>query len=91
MPSSYLGENKNAIAEKHAEATENDSAMLSEERLKRFRHDNVLKVYSTFLDYTPFSDEGDRLGGRIAQLVSRNGWITTVVTCLTERERLGGP
>lgn len=82
----------NAISLSHtrAEATYNVSEKLSVERLELFAQDVALDIYYWGIDYTPCSDESDRLEGSIAQPAPLDLWIATVVTSLTEREMLGG-
>lgn len=77
------------MSKKRTGATANDSVELSEIRLQRFGLDVALNAYYTFLNYAPFSEEGNRVEGSIVQVARLDAWIATVATCLIERERRG--
>lgn len=65
---SYRGSAIN-LSELPAEATENDLAELSEERLRLLESSFALGIYYTFLDFIPGCFERYRVEGCIAQLV----------------------
>lgn len=83
-----LSYTRNAIclSETCAEATGNNSAELSKERLQLAGHDASLYVYNPFLDNTLCSVEMNIVEGGIAQLACHEAWIATMVTCLTKQE-----
>lgn len=78
------------MPEIRSDAKDNLSAEHSRECLRLFGLDIVLDVIYTFLNYTPFSGEGIRLEGNIAQLACSDTWIARMLICLTEQKRRGG-
>lgn len=60
--------NKINWSEARAEARDNVSAEFPEEPLRLFGHDITLDLYNTFLDYSPYSDEGAEEEGSIMPL-----------------------
>lgn len=71
------------LSETRAGTTENNSTDLSGEFVQPFDHNVALDVYSTFLNYTVYSADGNRVERIIAQLARRDVWSATAVTRLT--------
>lgn len=67
---SRLSFTKNGInlSEARAEATEKDSAKLSEERLRLFEHEDALNFDYIFSEHILCTDNGNRVEGSIVQL-----------------------